>query len=360
MMWYALRTNMVVQNNPTTHVLIMAGGKGTRFWPKSRSNRPKQLLALWDEKTLIEHTVDRFLNLIPPHQIWIVTTKDVLGLTQEVLKRYEGIHYLAEPQGKNTAACILWGALEIQKQDPQATIAVMPSDHYIKDESAFLKLIQYADETAHITQKIITLGIEPLRPETGYGYIEVQKTRSSFKVEALPVLRFIEKPDLSAAKQYLESKNYFWNAGMFVFTIQTGLNAYEKHMPNLFKLFSKAIPIEKTYLEISKEDSISFDYGIMEKLSKDRVLVVPANCCWSDVGSFTALEELSLVEPKNVIQMNSSSNFVLADRGIVTLLGVEGLIIVRDGDVVLVASKNQAQDIKPLLEEVKKQHPKLV
>ncbi|MEW6055364.1 MAG: mannose-1-phosphate guanylyltransferase [Bdellovibrionota bacterium] len=352
--------------DPNLHILIMAGGSGTRFWPRSRAQRPKQLLALWDDKTLLQHTVDRFAQIVPLENIWIVTNKNLVEPSQRTLgERYRDVHYLGEPVGKNTAPCILWGIHEIYKVQPQAVVGVMSADSYIGDEDAFRSSLEVAVKKAKEAQSLVTLGVKPNRPETGYGYIEVERaTRNTGPLAspALPVRRFVEKPILRTAVSYLESGNYLWNAGMFIFEVQAGLSAFRKTMPGLAGLFEGALHVEKIYPEIRKEDAVSVDYGVMERAldSGIPVYVVPTDCGWNDVGSFTALEEINCSTLGEVVSLDAACNVVQTDSGMVALLGVNDLVVVRDGDVVLVASKDRAQDIKLLVEKVRLTRPEKV
>lgn len=369
----------------------MAGGTGTRFWPKSRATRPKQLLALWDEKTLLQHTIDRFAPLVSHSRVWIVTTESLVEASRQALGvAYSEVRFLAEPSGKNTAPCILWGITEIARTDAEATIGVMPADHYIGDEGAFLESVRTAVAEARERGGLVTLGIRPDRPETGYGYIEMERhasgqarqgvmhapqgalAPSGANVKAstpsqsrpVPVKQFVEKPDLRTALRYIESGNFLWNAGMFIFTARAGLNAFKACMPELTGLFTESpmIDAQKAYSRIRPEDAVSIDYGVMESaVSKGiRVAVVPASCGWNDVGSFTALEDIGCTAQGDVVTHDCNSNVVQTDSGFVALLGVNDLVVVRDREVVLVAAKDRAQDVKKLLEKVRAKFPSSV
>jgi mannose-1-phosphate guanylyltransferase len=339
----------------------MAGGSGTRFWPKSRAKKPKQLLALWDDKTLIEHTVRRFADRVPLDQIWIVTTEALVAPTREVLgPKYSQVRFLGEPAAKNTAPCILWGLHEIKKVNTGATVAVMPADHFIGDEKSFHDALDVAIAHAKSAGGLVTLGIKPNAPETGYGYIEIE-SRIDAARGAAPIKQFVEKPDLRTANRYMESGRYLWNAGMFIMTALGGIEAFRKTMPPLANLFEGALHVEKIYPQIDKQNAQSIDYGVMEQaVSKGiPVSVVPVDCGWNDVGSFPALEEINAAVQGQVVSLASGSNVVHTDTGLVALLGVNDIVVVRDGDVVLVAAKDRAQDIKALLEKVKAAHPDL-
>lgn len=351
------------------NILVMAGGSGTRFWPKSRKEKPKQLLSLWDDKSLIEHTIQRFESFVPLENIWIITTYQLLEPTKKALgPKYEKVRYLGEPSAKNTAACILWGTREIEKVNPEAIVAVMPADHYIGKQENFLQAVRVAAEHAQMSKGLVTLGIKPDRPETGYGYIEVDGTlgfgASGGSVgQPVSIRQFVEKPDLRTALRYIESGKFFWNAGMFMFTAKAGLEAFEKCMPSLANLFLKSDEsIDEIYSKISAEDAVSVDYGVMETAESKgiSVFVVPTECAWNDVGSFTALEEINVPVLGKTVSLDSPCNIVQSDSGIVALLGVNDLVVVRDKDVVLVCAKDRAQDIKTLLERVKEISPESI
>lgn len=343
--------------NKSLHILIMAGGSGTRFWPKSRSAKPKQLIALYDQKSMIEKTVERFSSITSEENIWIITTEKLLNSTKEILKKYKSIRYLAEPSGKNTAPCILWGVNEIARVDTNAVVAVMPSDHYIGKENEFISSLKIVIQTSINKNAILVLGIQPNKPETGYGYIEASTVQSDGIAE---VIRFVEKPKIEIAKKYLDSKNFFWNAGMFVFPVKLALSSFESCMPSLFQKFKKNNKnYSNTYSEISNEEAISIDYGVMEKAKDNHinVMVRALDCDWNDLGSFTALEAIQKETQGDVIAQDSHSNIALTDSGIIALLGVENLIVVRDGNIVMVADKNKSQEVKTLLEKVKLKFP---
>jgi len=344
------------------HLLVMAGGSGTRFWPKSRQKKPKQLLALWDDKTLLEHTLRRFEGYVLPQNRWIVTTKALVEASRSVLKdQCDSIRFLGESQARNTAACILWSILEIRRVDPQAIVIAVPADHYVADEKAFRKAIEAAVSAAMTTNGFVTLGVRPDRPETGYGYIKAAQVPVT-SGEAVPVERFVEKPDFKTAVKYVESGQYLWNAGMFMFRVESGYDAYKKTMPRLTSLLESSEAIESAYSQITPEDAVSVDYGVMENAEAHgiEIKVVPAVCGWNDVGSFKALEDIDHAEKGDVVSLNANCNIVQSDSGIVALLGVNDLIVIRDGDVVLVAAKDRAQDIKFLLDKVKASHPETI
>lgn len=339
----------------------MAGGSGTRFWPKSRAKKPKQLLGLWDDRSLLKHTVERFTKMVPSKNIWIVTTEALVEPSKKALgPEFENVHFLGEPRGQNTAPCILWGIQEIRRVCGHAVIAVMPADHYIGAPEAFYQAVEAALKKARYTNSIVTLGVKPTRPETGYGYIEVtEKVNEVRNVDVKAVSAFIEKPNLETAMRYEKSGKHFWNAGMFIFSVQSGHEAFQKTMPDLVRVFESGARIRDIYDSIPKTAAVSVDYGVMEKAAGNGipVFVVPVDCDWNDVGSFTALEEINRSILGETIQIESKNNIVNSDSGLVALLGVENLVVVRSGDVVLVTTKDRAQDIKKLVDVVREKYP---
>ena len=348
-----------LDSNPHLHILIIAGGSGTRFWPRSRQGKPKQLLKFWDDHTLLEHTVHRFLVASGLRKrVWIVTTENLVSPSREVLgKAADDVHFLGEPVGKNTAPCILWGLREIHKADPEAIVCIVPADHYIGDEPAFRSSLARASELAMKTGGIVTLGIKPNRPETGYGYNETE----SAVTDHAPVSKFVEKPGLRDALRFVSSGKYLWNAGLFIMSASVGLDAFTRCMPKLQQVFDQysSKGISGIYENIDPHDAVSIDYGVME-LAQEKgipVSVIPVDFEWNDLGSYTALEDIDKAVKGNVVSHNAASNIVQSDHGLVALLGVNDLIVVREGDIVLVAAKDRCQDIRKLVERVKKEYP---
>lgn len=356
----AAELNKLKEAFQNLHVLIMAGGSGTRFWPRSRKQKPKQLLALWDDKTLIEHTLNRFKEIVPQENIWIVTTEALAQPTKQVLSTsFPKINFLNEPEPKNTAACIFWGVNEIKKRASDALVAVMPADHFIGDPLSFLQSVARAATHVRGTDALCTLGIKPNRPETGFGYIE---KNSEIAAGVYSIKQFVEKPDLRTALRYLESGNYVWNAGMFIFTASAGFVAFQKCMPSLVETFQKNSTIQQTYSAITSADAVSVDYGVMEKASSQGipVFMVPTDCGWNDVGSFTALEEINCAVRGEVVSVDSACNIIQSDSGIVALFGVNDLVVVREKDVVLVCARDRAQNLKQLYDKVKLRYPEKI
>ncbi len=339
-------------------VLIMAGGSGERFWPLSTKENPKQLLKLIDpEKSLIRMTVDRVLPIIPEERIFIATNAvQAKGVAQELpMIPIENI--IIEPAFKDTAAAIGFGATRISENYPDSTMIVLASDHLIKDELAFQNSLITAVECAQNENAIVTLGIKPSRPETGYGYLEVEKNSAKIGAPTI-VKRFCEKPEYSKAVEYLESGNFLWNSGMFIFKIPVIMSAFEQLLPNHYHILKQ---LDKIYDPFKLANlfqgfqKISIDFGIMEKY--DNTMVVPVDFGWNDIGSYTALEDVySPNENSNIIigvttkEIDSSNNIIISTTGKkISLLGVSDLVIVESDSDIMICTKKEAQNIKKLI-----------
>lgn len=353
---------MTPKSEEQTYLVVMAGGSGTRFWPKSTSKRPKQLMTLdaRSDRTLLEQTLERFTGWIPSHQQMIVTSR---SLEEAVQEQAHGARVLAEPQARNTAPCVYWAAKVLSEVDPDAVMIVVPADHYIARMDDYLKAMKKAVAHARESDDLVTLGIQPDRPETGYGYLRLGQQS---KDGARAVEAFVEKPDLQKAKDYLASNDYFWNAGMFIWKASAILQAFDRFMPEMSGAWEKSQgDIDQAYPQMT---ATSIDYGIMEKAKN--VISFPLDCGWDDVGSWTALEGLSevlkiqqsagTVASGEVVALSSAGNIIDAPGKLIALLGVDDLIIVENGDSLLVARKERAQDIKALVDQVKKIRPDLV
>lgn len=345
--------------------VIMAGGSGTRFWPASRRLRPKQFLAITGPDPMVVETCNRLSGLVSDDNIVLILGKEHLPEAR-MLFEARPVHLLAEPVGRNTAPCIGLGAVYAKHLGHQGAIAFLPADHYIADRSRFLDSLKTA-ATLAMEGGIVTLGIVPTRPETGYGYIKRKNINTDapyYEVEA-----FVEKPDLETAQEYLKSGNYFWNAGIFVATTDTILKEIATHLPWLhqgLEVLSKALEqgnfedaLASVYPELK---SISFDYGIMEK-TKGPVYVVPSECGWSDVGSWLSLYELRSkdrdpsgnVAEGEALLIDCQNNFVSSKAGrFVACLGIRDIIVVDTNDALLVADLKRSQDIRKIVEELKK------
>lgn len=353
-------------NMSNLYLVVIAGGSGTRFWPKSTAKKPKQLLAFGGDtsKTLLAKTLARFDNFIKPERRMIVTTN---LLKDPVAREAPNVKILAEPQGRNTAPCIYWAARTIASEDPEAVMAVMPSDHSISLEGAFQSTVQAAAKWAFTHDDLVTLGIKPVRAETGYGYLRVGDSISSVdnqtcrKVEA-----FVEKPNLQKAEQFLKSGNYLWNGGMFLWRVRAILRAFDKFMPEMREAWESSEG--KVELAYPLMTATSIDYAVMEKA--DNVVTFSLDCGWDDLGSWTSLEGLAdllgarqgdnVVTGGDILSIESHGNIVDTGDKLVALLGVNNLVIVETGSAILIADKNRAQDIKLVVDKLKTLRPDLL
>jgi mannose-1-phosphate guanylyltransferase len=351
------------------YIVILAGGSGTRFWPLSRAARPKQLISISGDRTMLQRTVERVLPL-KPKRILIITNAIQAEETERQLAHYRKvpIDVIAEPLARNTAPAIGLAATIIAAHDPQGVMVVLPADHFIKDEEALRLTLVHASHAAR-NGYLVTLGIMPSRPETGYGYIEADMDLRG--TGPFPVKRFVEKPPLAQAITYLEEGNFFWNSGMFIWRADTILQEIHSFLPDMADVFSKITfnndvwelsdleqQIESVYGDVQ---SVSIDVGVMEKSSK--VQIVPVEMGWSDVGSWSSLPEvvdpdssgMVRVNTKGHVSIDSSDCVIYADNRIVATVGVHNLIIVSTPDALLVCDSSRAQDVKKVVEEFGKQ-----
>ncbi|MGB6128537.1 MAG: sugar phosphate nucleotidyltransferase [Psychrilyobacter sp.] len=347
---------------------IMAGGSGERFWPLSTKERPKQLLKLIDEnRSLIRTTVDRILPIISADKIFIGTNAIQADAIRKELSDLPYDNIIVEPAFKDTAAAIGYGAVKIKEKlkDEKITMVVLASDHIIKNEDNFRKRIVGASEIAMETNSIITLGIKPNKPETGYGYIEVKE---AYIGEPSKVIRFWEKPNLERAEEYVEAGNYLWNSGMFVIGLDMIMGSFEKYMPKHFKIFNKISTLKDKNLDseskteelktlFEKFEKISIDFGIMEKAQN--IQVIPVDFGWNDVGSYPALDEVlehnengTVNRANELIEIGSKNNIIIGTKKIIATIGLEDLVVVETKDALLVCKKERAQDIKKVLKEI--------
>ncbi len=350
------------------YVIIMAGGVGSRFWPLSRREKPKQFLDILGKgETLIQQTYRRFKTTCPEKNIFVVTSAEHKDLVVKQL----GIapsRVLGEPFRRNTAPCIAYGTFRILQENPDAVITVTPSDHLIVKEDKFCEEIQSCFEFASGHDALITLGIKPDRPETGYGYIQAdQKKPVHGNKNLLKVKTFTEKPDIDLARVFLESGDFYWNSGIFVWNIKSIMASFEKHLPDIFTVFEEGknhfgTDLEKSFIGKTYAvcKSISIDYGIMEKA--DNVYVKCTDIGWSDLGTWSSLYEHTPVDKKgnarvsgDVFSYDNKGNIInIAPGKVAVLQGLEDYIIVDSDDVLLVVRKEEEQNIKQYLEDVKK------
>lgn len=356
------------------HAVILAGGRGTRFWPRSRSKTPKQLLNIVGTGTMLEQTVARFRPLVPAERIWTVTNALQETSLRRQLPAGSRKRVLVEPVGRNTAAAIALAAFHIRKaEEGDALMAVLPADHYIKEVSAYQKIVRTALDVAKKPGRMVVLGIPPTHPETGFGYIErMEPTIGADGTPVYPVRRFTEKPALETAKEYIASGNYQWNAGMFFWRVSTFLEALDRHLPATFRQLEKlarslgtpkyTAQLRRTY---AKLESISVDYAILERVTAEaaepQVMVIPAEVGWSDIGSWAAVYELLAREPSENIfvgqghSIDANGNYFSANGRFVAAIGVKDLIVVETPDALLVCPRDRAQDVGKLVKWLEEQ-----
>ena len=345
--------------------VIMAGGRGERFWPRSRMETPKQFLNLVDDKTMLQLTVERVVDLVGISGTYIVAGSDFKDIIMEQVPHLPEENILIEPFGRDTAAAIGLAALILERKDPREVMIVLPADHYISDVPCFQEVVKSAVSAARRGEEIVTIGITPHRPETGYGYIhqgEMQETIAG--VPEYPVVQFLEKPDYAKAVRFLACGNYLWNSGMFIWRLDVIRQLIEKHTPQLAQGLNKIgqamgmeqypAVLEEVYAELP---SISVDYGILEKA--DNVLVIRGDFGWDDIGSWVALERYAKKDERgNVIEgrgvlLDTSDTFIYSPGKTVGVIGVESLIVVNDRDNILVCRKDRAQEIKKVVQALK-------
>ncbi|HEX3353896.1 MAG TPA: mannose-1-phosphate guanylyltransferase [Terriglobales bacterium] len=346
------------------HPVILAGGRGTRFWPLSRQRRAKQLLALDGKQTMIQQTVARLLPLAASSHFWIITNQHLRREVVRQLPRLRQSHILAEPAGRNTAPAIGLAAFILLNTDPCAVLGLFPSDHVIGNEARYRAVLKNAIRIAAAGENIVVLGIRPTRAETGYGYIEAG---SPFENKALRVRRFTEKPDAARAAQFVSAGNYFWNSGMFLWSARTLTSALLEHLPKTAALLQKIASsygtskFAGTFARLyPKCENISIDYAVLEPRSSkgelnSNIICLPADFGWNDLGSWTALHEHhsaksrpregNLVTGKGLFAFEAKGNYIHAPGKFVAALGVDDLVVVETEDALLITTRQRAQDV---------------
>lgn len=362
--FYPSRPVKSVAKHSNFYPVILAGGRGTRFWPLSRKKRAKQLLALDGKKTMIQQTVGRLLPLVPAKRFWVITNEDLRQPIAKQLPTLPKPQILAEPAGRNTAPAIGLAAFLLLRENPGAVIGMFPSDHVIADEQRYRKTLERGIEIAADGENIVVLGIQPNRPETGYGYIEAGSTVDG---GALRVRRFTEKPDAAKAAEFLAAGNYFWNSGMFLWSARTLANALREHLPKTAPLLEEiadsfgtkkfSTVLRKLY---PKCENISVDYAVLEPRSakgenEGNIFCLPADFGWNDLGSWTALHEHhaaiqnppegNLVASSGMFLLNARGNYVHTPGKFVAVVGVTDLVVVETPDALLITTRQQAQDV---------------
>ena len=347
-------------------VIIMAGGKGERFWPRSRMTMPKQFLSLTnDGKSMIQHTVERLKDLVDIQNIYIVTNEIYRDLVSEHIPDIPKKNIIIEPIAKNTAPCIGLAAIHIAKKNPDSKMIILPSDHLIKFNEIFIDTLKIALNVIEEGDNLATIGITPNYPETGYGYINFTKGEN-FKDSAniYEVLGFVEKPNLEKAKEYLTSGQYLWNSGMFVWKALTILKNFKEYLPEIYEGLQKigeSINTEK-YEEVLKKEFFNFpsesiDYGIMEKAKN--IYVIPGNFGWDDVGSWLSLERINKTNQDgnvingNVISIKTKNSIIQGNEKLIATIGLEDIVIVDTDDVTLICHKNNTQEVKEVINNFK-------
>ncbi|MFT3713955.1 MAG: mannose-1-phosphate guanylyltransferase [Archangium sp.] len=343
-----------------TFAVIMAGGSGTRFWPLSRSNRPKQFLALTGKNSMIGETMKRIAPLATPARTSVVCGAKHAKLVTKALPKLPKKNVVVEPEARNTAPAIALACAHVAHADPQGVVVVLPSDQHVADQPAFQKSVE---EAIAVAQQgfIVTLGIAPTRPETGYGYI---KLGDSMTGTARKVAAFAEKPNLETAQRYLAGGDYLWNAGIFVFRVDVMLEAFAKLMPELaaaLEPIRAAWGTKKAAAALKKHfkamPATSIDYGVAEKAPN--IAVVPSSCGWSDVGSFNAIPEVrptdasGNVSEGNAFVIDTTGSVVLAQKRPVAVVGMKDVVVVDAGDAILVLPKDKSQDVRKVVEALK-------
>ena len=348
------------------HLVIMAGGVGSRFWPMSTNEMPKQFIdVLGTGKSLLQMTIERFDGICEPENMWIVTNVKYIDIVRSQLPKLPADHILCEPCRRNTAPCIAYVSWRIKSIDPKANIVVAPSDHIVNNVVEFQRIIKECLKFTGETDSIVTLGLKPTRPETGYGYIQADLSSSSLRnKEIFRVDSFREKPDEATAIQYVKKNNYFWNSGIFLWNVSTIVNAFRVYQPKMSKIFESLLPIYGTYKEQETIDkvfptceNISVDYAIMEKA--EEIFVCPSDFGWSDLGTWGSLvaqtrkalygngcigDNIQLYESKNCMVHTLQEKKVI-------IQGLDGYIVAENNDTLLICKLSEEQRIKQFIEQ---------
>lgn len=346
------------------YLVIMAGGVGKRFWPRSRKHNPKQFLNIVSDDSMLKLTFDRLKKISPTDKIYVVAGEHLREKIHNELKELPEENYISEPSGKSTAPCIGLAANLIHKRDPDAVIGIFPADHLIRDLARFEECVEKGRQAALNNNALVTFGIRPTRPATGYGYIQYNQ---SDKIEegVYKVKTFAEKPDINTAQKFLEHGNFLWNSGMFIWQAETILKEIGQHLPDLGHSLKKLYPeigkpdyqekLEEEWGTIRKE---SIDYGVMEKAKK--VYVVKSNFTWNDVGSWDAVYELeakdenkNVLKGENVKAVDTESCYIYSDGQLISTIGVKDLVIVQEENATIIAKRGETEKVKKLVNRLR-------
>jgi mannose-1-phosphate guanylyltransferase len=355
-------------NQPNIYAVIMAGGVGSRFWPQSRERSPKQVLEIVGSGSMISNTIARLQTLVQPDKVLVVTNKLQKDIIQKQVPSLLAQNVLTEPLGRNTAPCIGLAAKWISHSDPDAIMIILPADHIIRDIEEFLHVLNRAVHVAKESDALVTIGIRPTHPETGYGYIQFEDSAEMNPYAADSIYRvktFAEKPNLETAEKFLKSGDFLWNSGMFIWKASVILKEIEKHIPELGEQLTKldhAIGTETYHAVLERVygviRSISIDYGVMEKASK--VFVAKGDFGWSDVGSWDEVVRLTPVDGDGnalrgtVIAKDSRRNYIDAGNKVVATIGIEDVIAIVTDDAVLICKKGKSQDVKEVVDYLRR------
>jgi mannose-1-phosphate guanylyltransferase len=367
----------MANDNLAAHAVVLAGGRGTRFWPRSRARIPKQLLNIVGNKTMLEQTVARIAPVFSTRRIWTVTNAEQATAVKKQLPAAARKHVLPEPMGRNTAAAIALAAVHVRHAaGGDALLAVLPADHYIADTPRYRKIVQCALELAREPGRMVVLGIPPARPETGFGYIErIIAPIAGGDFPTFAVRRFTEKPELERAKEYIASGNYYWNAGMFFWRISTFLDNLKRFLPkthaaleSLAANIGKPSYARRLRVVYPKLEDISVDYAILEPATlvadDPHVSVIPADIGWSDIGSWAAVYELLAAKPGDNVSagasfaLDATGNLLWSPGKFVAAIGVKDLVVVETPDALLICPRNRAQDVAKVVKALEESRRK--
>lgn len=345
------------------YACILAGGRGERFWPMSTLQRPKQVLALSSDKPMLAEAVDRIADLVPPEQVLVITNASLVDACRSAIPQVPAENVIGEPCGRDTAAaCALAGAI-VAKRSPDGVLAMLTADHVMRDVDRFRAVLGAAFEKAEREPVIVTLGIKPDFPSTGFGYIECGEGQTEHSVVFRPAKRFVEKPDRETAERYLETGRYLWNGGMFIWSVRTLQDALERHVPVLAQMACDLRPsidtldfagaLQDAYAPLSR---ISIDYAVMEKAAN--IVTAESSFGWMDVGTWASLEKLHAKDSQGntilglVEALDSKDNVVVSKDRLTALIGVEDLVVVHAGEATLICPKHRTEDVKQLVQSL--------